>query len=78
MCLRPDCRLCSIAMHGFKMEDNVGCSPVSHARLRYGRGIYFTSVSGKANDFSKLTARVRRVAPPFLIEDIFVAPLSAE
>jgi len=61
MCLRPDCGLCSICMHGFKMEGNVGCSPARNNRaqwLRYGWGIYFSSVSGKANDFSELTAKV--------------------
>ncbi len=63
MCLRPDCGLCSICMHGFKIADNIGCSPARKNRaqwLRYGRGIYFSSVSGKANDFSELTAKVRQ------------------
>lgn len=61
MCLRPDCGLCSITMHGFKLEDNVGTSAARNNRprwLTYGRVIYFSSVSGKANDFSVLTAKV--------------------
>ena len=63
MCLRPDCGLCSIATHGFKMEDNVGRSPARGNKIRwlmFGRGIYFTGSSGKANYFSQLTAKVRQ------------------
>lgn len=63
MCLRPDCGLCGIAMHGFKIGENIGRSPARNSRakwLMYGRGIYFTSVSSKADYFSKLTAQVER------------------
>ncbi|CAM9649973.1 unnamed protein product [Pylaiella littoralis] len=60
MCLRQDCALCSICQVGFKLGANVGHSPVKHAKTRYGRGIYFSSVSGKANDFAKRTAEVDR------------------
>lgn len=63
MCLRSDCGLCGICMRGFKLEENVGSSPTRRSRTRwlmYGRGIYFSSVSGKANDFSTPTAKVKR------------------
>ncbi|CBN75142.1 conserved unknown protein [Ectocarpus siliculosus] len=61
MCLRPDCGLCNICMRGFKIEDNVGHSPARGKRrqwLMYGKGLYFSSVSGKANDFSAETEKL--------------------
>ncbi|CAN0060000.1 unnamed protein product, partial [Pylaiella littoralis] len=60
MCLQPDCRLCNISMHGFKIKDTVGTSPARNGRSRwlmYGRGIYFSSFSNKADFFAKYTAK---------------------
>ncbi|CAN0007094.1 unnamed protein product [Ectocarpus sp. 13 AM-2016] len=40
ICLRPDCGLCNICKHGFKIGDNVGHSPTRGNRIRwlmYGR-----------------------------------------
>lgn len=79
MCLRPDCGLCSITMNGFKIEDNVGNSPARRCRpqwLRYGWGIYFSSVSGKANDFTDLTAKVRQCDPAVFDGTCFCSLLS--
>lgn len=46
-------------MHGFKLEGNVGATARStKIALRYGKGIYFSSVSGKANDYARGTTRV--------------------
>ncbi|CAM9513720.1 unnamed protein product [Ectocarpus sp. 6 AP-2014] len=61
ICLRPDCGLCSICTHGFELEDNVGQSPARGNKihwLMYGKGLYFSSVSGKANDFSAETEKL--------------------
>ncbi|CAM9262023.1 unnamed protein product [Scytosiphon promiscuus] len=78
MCLRPDCGLCGICMRGFKLEENVGTSPTRRSRARwlmYGRGIYFSSVSGKANDFSKETAK--RAHDGTMVRCMLVADVAA-
>ncbi|CAM9635701.1 unnamed protein product [Ectocarpus sp. 12 AP-2014] len=57
-CGLSSCSVCSICMLGFKLGRNVArtalatCTP-----LRYGTGIYFSSVSGKANDYADLSAK---------------------
>lgn len=63
ICLRPECAACNICMGGFKIGDNVGHSPMRSARLRYGQGIYFSSVSGKADDFAMKTAKASKYFP---------------
>lgn len=46
-------------MRGFKLDENVGRTALSrNFKLRYGKGVYFSSVSGKANDYADLTAKV--------------------
>lgn len=44
--------------HGFKLTKNGQTSRSSGVALRYGKGLYFTSIAGKANDYAKLTAQV--------------------
>eukprot|EP00752_Nemacystus_decipiens_P006919 g6213.t1 len=78
MCLHPDCGLCNIATQGFKIEGKVGRSLVRNNRpqwLMYGRGIYFTSVSGKANFFSQYTAK--RAADGAWVRCMLVADVAA-
>lgn len=46
-------------MPGFKLEGNVGeTARRTNIGLRYGKGLYFSSVSGKANDYATGTTRV--------------------
>ncbi|CAM9848754.1 unnamed protein product [Pylaiella littoralis] len=52
-CSNADCNVCSICTHGFKLQGNVGKTARRTAMaLRYGDGLYFSSVSGKANDYA--------------------------
>eukprot|EP00903_Cladosiphon_okamuranus_P011897 g11174.t1 len=53
-CGRADCNVCSICTHGFKIsEEHVGnTARATGVNLRYGKGLYFSSVSGKANDYA--------------------------
>ncbi|CAM9960592.1 unnamed protein product [Ectocarpus sp. 12 AP-2014] len=72
VCLRPDCGLCNICTHGFMIGDNVGPSPTRGNRIRwlmYGKGLYFSSVSGKANDFS---AKTEKVGPHLNYDELVV------
>lgn len=47
-------------MLGFKLGRNVArTARASGIPLRYGTGIYFSSVSGKANYYARLSAKVR-------------------
>ena len=58
-CKRPDCSVCSICMHGFKLQENLGRTAKStNFDLRYGEGLYFSSVSGKANDYASKSEKV--------------------
>ena len=58
-CGRRDCNVCSICKHGFKRKGNVGrTAKATNVKLRYGEGLYFTSVSGKANDYAEKTKKV--------------------
>lgn len=58
-CGLPSCSLCNIGMRGFKLDKNVGRTALArNFKLRYGKGVYFSSVSGKANDYADLTAKV--------------------
>lgn len=53
------CSVCNICMRGFKLEKNVGrTARARNFKLRYGEGVYFSSVSGKANDYAQLTEKV--------------------
>lgn len=58
-CGRPDCNVCQICTHGFKLQGNVGgTARRTTIHLRYGEGLYFSSVSGKANDYAHLSEKV--------------------
>ncbi|CAM9699673.1 unnamed protein product [Scytosiphon promiscuus] len=52
-CGVPHCNVCSICTHGFKLKGSVGrTAQRTNVNLRYGEGLYFSSVSGKANDYA--------------------------
>eukprot|EP00904_Undaria_pinnatifida_P004166 jgi/Undpi1/13750/HiC_scaffold_9.g03403.m1 len=58
-CARPDCSVCSICMHGFKLQGNQGrTAKATNFDLRYGEGLYFSSVSGKANDYAQQSEKL--------------------
>eukprot|EP00752_Nemacystus_decipiens_P006890 g6189.t1 len=60
-CGRQDCNVCSICTHGFALGDNVGgTAQQTNFNLRYGQGLYFSSVSGKANDYAHKSEKVGR------------------
>ncbi|CAN0173238.1 unnamed protein product, partial [Laminaria digitata] len=48
----PDSSVCCICIHGFKLEVAGTTAMLSNISLRYGRGLYFSSVSGKADDYA--------------------------
>ena len=65
-CASRACALCSILSDGFRLE-HAGTGPNAGratfgtaAGLRYGRGIYFSSTSGKSNDYNGGSERQRR------------------
>lgn len=58
-CGESTCKVCNICTHGFKLRDNVGDTARRTAfPLRYGNGLYFSSVSGKANDYAQESEKV--------------------
>lgn len=59
-CGEATCNVCSICMNGFKLLGNVGnTARLTNFNLRYGQGLYFSSVAGKANDYASLSEKVR-------------------
>ncbi|CAB1105918.1 unnamed protein product [Ectocarpus sp. CCAP 1310/34] len=57
-CGLSSCSVCSICMQGFKIKDNVGTTARRTGfSLRYGEGVYFSSVSGKANDYARFSQK---------------------
>ncbi|CAM9472315.1 unnamed protein product [Ectocarpus sp. 13 AM-2016] len=57
-CSDKDCNVCSICTHGFTLQGNVGgTARRTKLSLRYGEGLYFSSVSGKANDYADLSEK---------------------
>ncbi|CAM9345382.1 unnamed protein product [Ectocarpus sp. 12 AP-2014] len=60
-CGLRSCSLCNIGMRGFKLDENVGRTALArNFKLRYGKGVYFSSVSGKANDYADQTAKTAK------------------
>ncbi|CAN0059865.1 unnamed protein product [Pylaiella littoralis] len=60
-CGESTCKVCNICTHGFKLGDNVGDTARRTAfPLRYGDGLYFSSVSGKANDYAQESEKTDR------------------
>ncbi|CAM9770653.1 unnamed protein product, partial [Laminaria digitata] len=58
-CASRDCSICSICTHGFWLKGNVGrTAAASNMGLRYGKGIYLSKVSGKANDYAAGSEKV--------------------
>ncbi|CAM9168974.1 unnamed protein product [Ectocarpus sp. 8 AP-2014] len=57
-CGKSSCSVCNICKLGFKLGPNVaGTARATGFPLRYGEGIYFSSVSGKANDYASRSAK---------------------
>jgi hypothetical protein len=65
-CTSPQCALCSILASGFLLAHsgtgpNAGRANLGTASgLRFGRGLYFSSTSGKSNDYAHGSERQRR------------------
>ncbi|CAM9262171.1 unnamed protein product [Scytosiphon promiscuus] len=58
-CGLKECNVCSICTHGFCILGNVGeTARRTNFGLRYGEGLYFSSVSGKANDYAGRSEKV--------------------
>ena len=58
-CGESTCNVCGICTHGFRLRENVGgTARRTLFDLRYGAGLYFSSVSGKANDYAELSEKV--------------------
>ncbi|CAN0075917.1 unnamed protein product, partial [Sphacelaria rigidula] len=52
-CSEQACVVCNICTHGFKVDGFAGRTAKRTAfNLRFGEGLYFSSVSGKANDYA--------------------------
>ncbi|CAB1113588.1 unnamed protein product [Ectocarpus sp. CCAP 1310/34] len=58
-CSSQTCVACNICMVGFKL---VGTTQKPYAR--YGRGLYFSSVSGKSNDYADGSEQVTETTCP--------------
>ncbi|CAN0439786.1 unnamed protein product, partial [Ectocarpus sp. 12 AP-2014] len=62
-CGKSSCSVCNICKLGFKLGANVaGTARATGFPLRYGEGIYLTSVSGKANDYASRSAKKISIA----------------
>jgi hypothetical protein len=59
-CESSRCQVCSICRHGFLMSRVGERTGRAVGWLRYGRGLYFSSASGKSHDYAKGSERVRR------------------
>jgi hypothetical protein len=59
-CARSDCNVCSICQHGFSLEKVGQTARSTQFRLRYGEGLYFSSISGKSNDYASGSEKVER------------------
>ena len=59
-CTNPGCALCSILGNGLLLA-HAGSGPNASNRttLRYGKGLYFSSTSGKSNDYAMHSERLR-------------------
>lgn len=58
-CGLSSCSVCNICMLGFQLRNNVArTARATNFALRYGKGTYFSSVSGKANDYATRSAKV--------------------
>lgn len=55
------CAVCNICTHGFKVSCAGRTAQRAKFDLRFGEGLYFSSVSGKANDYAELSEKVRLV-----------------
>jgi hypothetical protein len=51
-CSRPECAVCSICQHGFLVDKSGQTARATSFGLRYGEGLYFSSVSGKSHDYA--------------------------
>ena len=64
-CASPSCSVCGIMGQGFMLE-HAGTGPNSTrtvglgvGNLRYGKGLYFSAISGKSNDYATASEQIR-------------------
>ena len=58
-CGSNDCNVCNICLRGFKLKKNLGrTAKAKNSSLRYGKGVYFSSLSGKANKYAENSQKV--------------------
>jgi hypothetical protein len=58
-CARPDCAVCSICTHGFKLRyaGTGSLTTGAFAKLRFGKGLYYSSCSGKSHDYAAMSQK---------------------
>ncbi|CAN0375556.1 unnamed protein product, partial [Ectocarpus sp. 12 AP-2014] len=58
-CSSKECNVCNICTNGFMLQGNVGgTARRTSIGLRYGEGLYFSSVTGKSNDYAQGSEKV--------------------
>jgi hypothetical protein len=57
-CDSPDCAVCSICKTGFDMS-KARDGAAARGWERFGPGLYFSSTSGKSNDYAQRSVRIR-------------------
>lgn len=59
-CSDPSCGVCNICRAGWELERS-GSNAGRVMALRYGKGVYFSATSGKSNDYSAGTERIKHM-----------------
>jgi hypothetical protein len=59
-CSRSDCSICSICQNGFALRTAGTTARATAFGLRFGKGLYFSSVSGKSHDYAGESEKVER------------------
>lgn len=68
-CCKEECNVCNICANGFNFNRSGDTARKTGIHLRYGKGLYFSSISGKANDYAgqseKVCGQVFPVCPKY-------------
>lgn len=59
-CSESTCNVCNICTQGFRLAHSGQTAQRTGLNLRFGNGLYFSSVSGKANDYAAGSEKVRQ------------------
>lgn len=59
-CSESACNVCNICIQGFRLAHRGQTAQRTGRNLRFGNGLYFSSVSGKANDYAVGSEKVRQ------------------